>query len=116
MNMQTIQIMILLLDGFIKLAPWRSVLETIGRIVDRPGKSLLLSFSRATAVLAGLCLIATASIFGPAFIAGYFVGVIPPHVSRGSLVLSYAVSGFCLGAMLWRGWELRSRGTRQLFG
>jgi hypothetical protein len=32
MNMQTIQIMILLLDGFIKLAPWRIVTETMDRI------------------------------------------------------------------------------------
>lgn len=32
MNMQNIQIMMLLLDGFIKLAPWRIVTETIGRI------------------------------------------------------------------------------------
>jgi hypothetical protein len=115
MNMQTIEIMILLLDGFIKLAPWRSVMEAIGRIVDREGKSLL-SFSRATAVLAGLCVIAAASIFRPASMAGYFVGVIPPHVSRGSLVVSYLVSGFYLGAMLRRGWGLRNRGTRQLFG
>jgi hypothetical protein len=32
MNMQTIQIMILLLDSFIKLAPWRIVAETMDRI------------------------------------------------------------------------------------
>jgi hypothetical protein len=32
MNMQTIQIAILLLDSFIKLAPWRIVAETIDRI------------------------------------------------------------------------------------
>jgi hypothetical protein len=32
MNMQTIQIMILLLDSFIKLAPWRTVTETMDRI------------------------------------------------------------------------------------
>jgi hypothetical protein len=35
MNMQTIQIMILLLDGFIKLAPWRIVTETMDRIAVR---------------------------------------------------------------------------------
>jgi hypothetical protein len=32
MNMQTVQIVILLLDGFIKLAPWRTVTETMDRI------------------------------------------------------------------------------------
>jgi hypothetical protein len=32
MNMQTIQIMILLLDGFIKMEPWRIVIEAMDRI------------------------------------------------------------------------------------
>ena len=32
MNMQAIQIMILLLDSFIKLAPWRIVTEAMDRI------------------------------------------------------------------------------------
>jgi hypothetical protein len=31
MNMQTIQITILLLDSFIKLAPWRIVADAMGR-------------------------------------------------------------------------------------
>jgi hypothetical protein len=47
MNMQTIQIMILLLDGFIKLAPWRNVTEA-------SGKSLAQSFRLAITVFAGL--------------------------------------------------------------
>jgi hypothetical protein len=32
MNMQTVQIVILLIDGFIKLVPWRTVTETMDRI------------------------------------------------------------------------------------
>ena len=32
MNMQTIQIVILLLDGVVRLAPWRIVTETMDRI------------------------------------------------------------------------------------
>ena len=40
MNMQTIQIMILLLDGFIKLAPWRIVTETMDRAGYGAGESL----------------------------------------------------------------------------
>ncbi len=32
MNMQTIQILLLLLDGIVKLAPWRIVMETMDRI------------------------------------------------------------------------------------
>src|SRR5579871_3017469 len=111
MNMQTIQITILLLDGFIKLAPWRNVAEAISRIGHRSGKSLELhllnlgrSFGRAIAVFAGVCLAAAAVIFGPAFVAGYVVGVIPSQVSRASIVLGYAASGFYLAVMLWRGW------------
>jgi hypothetical protein len=40
MNMQSIQIMILSLDSFIKLAPWRIVTETMGRIGCSAGESL----------------------------------------------------------------------------
>jgi hypothetical protein len=112
MNMQTIQITILLLDGFIKLAPWRIVTQAIGRIGYDSGRSLACSVRPAIAVLATLCLIATASTFGPAFPAGYFVGVIPSHVSRGNLVLGYAVSGLYLGVMLWRGWTCAVRTRR----
>jgi hypothetical protein len=52
MNMQTIQIMILLLDGFIKIAPWRNVAETSDRY--GAGKSLAQSFRLAITVFAGL--------------------------------------------------------------
>jgi hypothetical protein len=39
MNMQTVQIVILLLDGFIKLAPWRTVTETMDRLRREPRQS-----------------------------------------------------------------------------
>ena len=48
MNMQTIQIMILLIDSFMKLAPWRIVTETMGRI----GYSASESLARSLAVIA----------------------------------------------------------------
>lgn len=102
MNMQTIQIMILLLDGFIKLAPWRNLAETMGRIGWVSRQNVARSLRFATAVFAGLGLIVLASIAGPAFPPGCFV-VIPSHVSRGSLVLSYAVSAFYLALALWAG-------------
>jgi hypothetical protein len=54
MNMQTIQIMILLLDGFIKIAPWQSVTETRGRTGYAPGKNLARSLRLAITVFAGL--------------------------------------------------------------
>jgi len=48
MNMQTIQIVILLLDGFIKLAAWRIAAETMERIDYglRNGRSSLLKVKR----------------------------------------------------------------------
>lgn len=52
MNMQTIQIMILLLDGFIKLAPLRTVTEGTGRFGC--GKDLARSLRLAITVFAGL--------------------------------------------------------------
>ena len=103
MNMQTIQITILLLDGFIKLAPWRIVTQAIGRIGYDSGMSLAYSLRPAIAATAALCLITVASVFGPVLLAGYFVGVAPSHVSRGGLALGYAVSVY-LGVLLWRGW------------
>jgi hypothetical protein len=39
MNMQTIQIMILLLDSFIKLAPWRIVNETRERMAPKAARA-----------------------------------------------------------------------------
>jgi hypothetical protein len=52
MNMQTIQIMILLLDSCIKLAPWRIVTETM----DRIGYSASESLARRLVVWSGLWL------------------------------------------------------------
>jgi len=51
MNMQTIQIMILSLDSFIKLAPWRIVTETM----DRIGCSASESLARSLVVIAAAC-------------------------------------------------------------
>ena len=57
MNIQTIQIMILLLDGIIKLAPWRVVMEVMGRIGYRsrqnPVRGLRLAVSAITGLGAG---------------------------------------------------------------
>jgi hypothetical protein len=45
MNMQSIQVMILLLDSFIKLAPWRIFTETMARLgrsaIESPARKLV---------------------------------------------------------------------------
>jgi hypothetical protein len=114
MNMQTIQIMILLLDNFIKLAPWRLVTEAIRRI-DRVSRERFARGLRfAIAVLAGLGLIVLASIFGPAFVAGYIANVMPQQASRGGLVLDDGVSGLCVVLALWVGvWWCGGRSARR---
>jgi hypothetical protein len=71
MNMQTIQIMILLLDSFIKLAPWRIVTETMDRIGCSASESLARSLVVIAAACAGLCVLPTASIFGLLLLIGY---------------------------------------------
>jgi hypothetical protein len=76
MNMQTIQIMILLLDGFIKLAPWRIVTETMDRIGCGASESLARSPVIIAAACAGLCALPMASIFGPLLLISYFGGAI----------------------------------------
>jgi hypothetical protein len=55
MNMQTIQIMILLLDSFIKLAPWRIVTEAMDRIGCSASESLARSLVVIAAAIGPLC-------------------------------------------------------------
>src|SRR5580700_8775953 len=97
MNMQTIQIMILLLDGFIKLAPWRIVMEAMDRI------------GYVAAACTGRCALPTAPVFKPLLLIGYFGGVVPSHIQTGSPLFSYILFGFYLGAMVWGGLWLRHR-------
>jgi hypothetical protein len=67
MNMQTIQIVILLLDGLIKLAPWRIVTEAM----DRIGYGVSESLARGLRIVAVSCadhcavLMASARRYGP---------------------------------------------------
>jgi hypothetical protein len=76
MNVQTIQIMVLLLDGFIKLAPWRIVTEMMDRIGRDASESLARSLVVIAAACAGLCALPAASIFGPLLLISYFGGTI----------------------------------------
>ncbi|MFZ0767565.1 hypothetical protein [Bradyrhizobium sp.] len=72
MNMQAIQIMILLLDSFIKLAPWRIVTEAMDRIGCGASDSLARSLVVIAAACAGLCTLPAASIFGPLLLVPTF--------------------------------------------
>jgi hypothetical protein len=109
MNMQTIQIVVLLLDGLIKLAPWRIVTEAMDRIGYGAGESLARGLRIVAVSCADHCAVLMASIFGPLVLTGFFGGVIPSHVPLGSLVLSYVLFGFYFGAALWSGLQWYGR-------
>jgi hypothetical protein len=109
MNMQTIQIMILLLDGFIKLTPWRIVTEAMDRIGYAAGESLARGLGVVAAACTGRCALPTASVFEPLLLIGYFGGVVPSHIQTSSPLFSYMMFGFYLGAMVWGGIWLRDR-------
>jgi hypothetical protein len=114
MNMQTIQIMILLLDSFIKLAPWRIVTETMDRIGCSASEGLARSLVVIVAACAGFCALPTASIFGPLLLIGYVGAAISSHMRPGSPLFSQIPFGFCLGVMVWSGLWLRDRKLRTL--
>lgn len=114
MNMQAIQIMILLLDSFIKLAPWRIVTEAMDRIGCSASESLARSLVVIAAACAGLCALPTASIFGPVLLIGYVGAAISLHIRTGSPLFSQTQFGFCLGATVWSGLGLRNRKLRSL--
>jgi hypothetical protein len=109
MNMQTIQIMILLLDGFIKLAPWRIVMEAMDRIGYVAGEGLARSLGVVAAACTGRCALPTTSVFEPLLLIGYFGGVVPSHIQTSSPLFSYMMFGFYLGAMVRGGIWLRDR-------
>jgi hypothetical protein len=114
MNMQTIQIMILLLDSFIKLAPWRIVTETMDRIGCSASEGLARSLVVIVAACAGFCALPTASIFGPLLLIGYVGAAISLHIRTDGPLFSQIPFGFCLGVMVWSGLWLRDRRLRTL--
>jgi hypothetical protein len=95
MNMQTIHIMILLLDGFIKMEPWRIVTDAIDRIGYGASESLARSVGVIAAACAGLCALPTTA-----------------HLAIGSPLFGHILSGFYLGVMVWGGLWLRERKLR----
>jgi hypothetical protein len=114
MNMQTIQIMVLLLDSFIKLAPWRIVTETMDRIGCSASESLARSLVVIAAACAGLCALLTASIFGPLLLTGYVGGTVSSHMRTSGPLFNHIPFGFYLGLIVWSGLWLRQCKLRVL--
>lgn len=112
MNMQAIQIMILLLDSFIKLAPWRIVTEAMDRIGCGASDSLARSLVVIAAACAGLCTLPAASIFGPLLLICYVGATASLHMRTSGPLFSHVLFVFYLGMMVWSGSWLRNRKLR----
>lgn len=100
MNMQSIQILFLLLDSIIKLAPWRIVTEAMDRIGYGASESLARSLGVVAASCAGLCALPPTSILGPALLTGYVGGAMASHTHSDSPLFRHLLLGFYLGVMV----------------
>jgi hypothetical protein len=113
MNMQTIQIFILMLDGIVKLAPWRIVTETMDRIGYGASEGLVRILSVIAVFCAGLCGFPPIPVIGSLLLIGD-LGAMAPHVRISSPLFSHILLGFCLGVAVWGGLWLRGRILRAL--
>jgi DoxX-like family len=114
MNMQNIQMLFLLFDTVIKLAPWRIVTETMQRIGYDMRESLVRSLGAVAVVGALLYVFPPASIVRAVLPAGCFGGAMVSHMRIGAPLWSHIPSGFWLGLMVWGGLWLCRRGLRAL--
>ncbi len=114
MNMQTIQILWLLLDGIVKLAPWRIVTETMDRIGYAASESPARSFGAVAVVCAGLCVFPPAPILGAILPAGYVGGAMASLVRMGSPLFSRVLLESYPGVMVRGGLRLRDGKRRSV--
>ena len=114
MNMRTIQILFLLVDGIIKLAPWRIVTETMDRMGYGSSKTLARSLGAITLFCTVLYAVPPTSILGAILLTGYLGGAMASHVRIGSPLFSHILFGLYLGLMVWGGLWLRDRSLRAL--
>jgi DoxX-like family len=114
MNMQNIQILFLLFDNVIKLAPWRIVTETMQRIGYGAREGLAQSLGIVAIVGAVLYAFPPTSIVGADLPAGDFGGAMMSHVRIGTPLVSHILFEFWLGLMVWGGLWLCHRNLRTL--
>lgn len=88
MNMQNIQILFLLIDSVIKLAPWRVVTETMQRIGYDANESLARSLRTIAVIGALLFVVPPVSFVGAVLPAGCFSGAMVSHMRIGAPLLS----------------------------
>ena len=102
-------ILLLLLDGAIKLVPWPIVTETMDRIGHGSSETLARTLGVVTVACTALYAIPPTSILGAILLTGYFGGAMASHLRIGSPLFTHALFGFYLGLMVWGGVWLRDR-------
>jgi hypothetical protein len=101
MSVQNIQILFLLFDSIIELAPWRIVTEMMQRIGYDASESLARSLRTIAVVGALLYAFPPTPIVGAVLPAGAFGGAMVSHMRLGAPLLSQILSGFWLGLTVW---------------
>jgi hypothetical protein len=114
MNMQNIQILFLLLDSLMMLAPWRIVTKAVDRIGYAAGRGL----ARNLAIIAVVCIVLRVSppvsILGAILPVGDLNSAMLSHLRLGNPLISIMLFGCYLGALLWGGLWLWRRSPRAL--
>jgi hypothetical protein len=112
MNLQNIQILFLLLDSVIMLAPWRIVTKTAERIRYAVGRGLVQSLAIVAVVCTFLYVFPPVSLFGAILSAGDFNSAMLSHLRIGNPLISITLFGCYLGVLLWGGLWLWRRSPR----
>jgi hypothetical protein len=115
--MQNIQILFLLLDSVITLAPWRIVTKMVDRIGYAVGRGLARSLCiRSLGIIAVICtflyVFPPVSLFGAILSAGDLTSAVVSHLRIGNPLISITLFGCYLCALVWGGIWLWRRSPR----
>ena len=114
MNLQNIQILFLLLDSVIMLAPWRIVTKAVDRIGYAAGRRFARCLGIVAVVCAVLYVFPPVSTLGAILSASDLTSVVVSHLRIGNPLISITLFGCYLGVLLWGGLWLWRRSPRAL--
>ena len=114
MNMQNIQILFLLLDSLMMLAPWRTVTKAVDRIGYAARRGLARNLGIIVVVGIVLHVFPPVSILGAILPVGDLNSAMLSHLRLGNPLISITLFGGYLGALLWGGLWLWRRSPRAL--
>jgi DoxX-like family len=102
-------ILFLLFDGLVKLVPWTVVTEMFDRIGYGSSETLARSLGALSLFCPALCALPPTSIPNAILMAGYFCGVLAPHIRIEGMAVTQVLFGLCAGVMVGGGLMLRAR-------